>query len=298
MVVLEEKLPGFLNTALTKRWKLPSILKKQQVSALLLLDIRDRLPVSVPQFLLMKDQAVYTAKEHPVLRQLAGIVVSSGAMKTALVENAGVDVTRIIVVEGLLAPGLKPADIREQLAFKDQVTQGREFFLCADASWTKDGLLLLLKAFSRFKKMQQSNWKLLITQRGNDPKTAAATAFDILGTYKYREDVQFFTESNPGDYALVLGAAYAAITLQQDAGFPAAACEALVCHTPVLAPEALQHRIGADITVFDAASDASLGKCMMELYKNEALRQQLAVQTVVADPEAGLELLRKRLLQA
>ncbi|MCF3110141.1 glycosyltransferase [Niabella sp. CC-SYL272] len=300
VIPLAKKQSGWLGQALEKKWTLPNLLKKNNVRALLLANVKDLLKINIPQFLLVPDDAAYIKTGHPALKKMAGLVVSSSAIKETLVKQAGVQAGKIWVVEGLMAPGLKPLDITEQFAFKDRVTGGREFFICADVHWTREQLLTLLKAFSRFKKMQQSGWKLLITQGGNHPGSAFSAVFAALDTYKYREDVVLFESAGAADYAAALGAAYAAVTFQHNAGFPAAACEALQCQVPVMAFTTQKGRIHPSALLF--ADETALAQQLMELYKNEGLRQQLMQQLmrdpVKPAPETGLDLLKERLLQA
>lgn len=300
VIPVSKKPSGWLRRALEKNWTLPNLLKKNHAQALLLADVKDLLNIKLPQFLLVADDAAYIKNGHPALHKPAGLVVSSPALKEALVKQAGVQAGRVWVVEGLMAPGLKPLDINAQFDFKDRVTEGREFFICADVHWTREQLLTLLKAFSRFKKMQQSGWKLLITQGGNHPRSAFSAVFAALDTYKYREDVVLFESAGPGDYAAAMGAAYAAVTFQQNAGFPTAAYEALQCQVPVMASTAQEGRIHPSALLF--ADEAALAQQLMELYKNEGLRQQLVLQLaqdpVKPAPETGLTLLKQRLLQA
>lgn len=301
LLPLSQKRGGFLERSLEKKWVLPQLLKKHHIRALIWPDVKSLPGMRVPQFLLWRDTA-NTQKKSPELQRFAAIVVSSGFLKEALVKNAGVLPDKIIVVGGLLMPGLGPLDIMAQLDFKDRITEGREFFICADTHWSREQLLILLKAFSQFKKMQQSGWKLVLTQRGRDPRSSFSTVFDVLDTYKYRDDVLLFESSETSDYAAAMGAAYAAITFQQDGGFAAVACEALVCHVPVLAPATEREPLHPAVLSFDAAAEASLAQRLMELYKSEGLRRQLiqqyTAQPLKLDPETGLNLLKKRLLQA
>ena len=301
VIPLAQKRGRFLDRSLERKWTLPRLLKKHHIRALIWPDAKRLLSTPVPQFLLLRDTALLQKKD-PALQQFAAIVVSSGFLKAELVKSTGVPPDKVIVVEGLLMPGLGPLEITAQLEFKDRVTEGREFFICADTQWSREQLLTLLKAFSQFKKMQQSGWKLLLTQRGCHPRSSFSTVFDVLDTYKYREDVVLFESSETSDYAAAMGAAYAAITFQQDGGFAAAACEALVCHVPVVAPAAGTLPQYPDLFLFDAVQDMSLAQRLMELYKDEGVRRQF-IQRYVAhplklEPETGLSLLKKRLLQA
>lgn len=81
---------------------------------------------------------------------------------------------------------------REQI--KNTYTEGREYFLFTGNIYPPDQLILLLKAFSHFKKWQLSNMKLVLAGPTNK-KTAKLK--EKLATYKYKEDVVILENPSP-----------------------------------------------------------------------------------------------------
>lgn len=121
--------------------------------------------------------------------------------------------------------------------------------------------------------MQQTNWKLVLTHRGFNPETAFGNVFGMISSYKYKDDIVLFGQSASHTYAQALGAAYAAISAKTDDGFPAAVAEALSCGTTTLVPDPFPASSFPALPAYLAGDEASLGTKMMELYKNESLRQ-------------------------
>ncbi|MBO9617476.1 MAG: hypothetical protein J7539_00455 [Niabella sp.] len=269
---LKEGLSGWLGPFTGQRSGIARLLQKKDIDALLLFDVKEVLNTSVPQFLLLDDRYEPEEKDRALFQKLAGIAVSSEKIKTRLIAETGVDLQNRIVAGGITAAGLKRTAFEEQLQFREAITAGKEFFICTDDHWTKESLVLVLKAFSQFKKMQQTHWKLVLTQRGFNPQTAFGSVFGVLSSYKYKEDVVLFEQSASYTYAQALGAAYAAVSTKTDDGFPAAVAEAIACGTTTLVPDPFTDATFPVLPAYLATDETSLGAKMMELYKNESLR--------------------------
>ncbi|ANH82838.1 hypothetical protein A8C56_19270 [Niabella ginsenosidivorans] len=293
---------GLLGSVAERGFAMPMLLKKEKISTLIIFDTGDVLSAPVNQFLILNDQYRYHKKDAAAFRKLKRIVVSSLLLKEYLLENAAAPAEKIIVLSGLLRRSLKPADVLGTMAFKDALTGGKEFFICNDEQWTKEKLVVLLKAFSRFKKMQQTSWKLLLTQRGEDPRASFNPVFEALKNYRYKEDVVLFQSSGNEQYAQALSAAYMAVSLQEGPGYPAGIMEALCCGTPVIVPEGLEHSAGFSLPSYSEKDEEPLAKKMMEQYKNEGLRHKYAdalrKRPVISYPGNGLDELLKHLLPA
>jgi glycosyltransferase involved in cell wall biosynthesis len=99
---------------------------------------------------------------------------------------------------------------------KEQVkaiyTEGKEYFLFTGNIYPEDQLLVLLKAFSQFKKWQLSNMKLVLAGATNK-KTARLK--EKLATYKYREDVVILENPSPELITNLLQAAYAPVYIDK-----------------------------------------------------------------------------------
>jgi glycosyltransferase involved in cell wall biosynthesis len=134
--------------------------------------------------------------------------------------------------------------------------------------------LNLLKAFSLFKKWQQSNMKLLIVGR---------TAWDHeeilekIKTYKYREDVVLLGYVTDEQLARITGAAYALVYPSFFEGFGLPIVEAMQSGVPVITSNnSSMPEIGGDAALYaDPSEPDAIAKHMLELYKNESYRSDL-----------------------
>jgi len=171
-------------------------------------------------------------------------------------------------------PFFKPMDWEEKMTVKEQYTGGTEYFLCAGALLPRKNLITLLKAFSLFKKRQQSNLKLVIAGAAGEKYTAFEKA---LSTYKYRADVVLKGYLNGPELARVTAAAYGVVypSLYEEVATPVA--EALQAGVPVVAATGTAAtEIAGDAALYaDPETPASIADQLMRLYKDERLRTQM-----------------------
>lgn len=171
-------------------------------------------------------------------------------------------------------PFFKPLEWEEKNLVKEQYTQGTEYFLCTGAFLPRKNLITLLKAFSLFKKRQQSNLKLVIAGEAEEKYTAFEKA---LSTYKYRSDVVLTGYLNGPELARVTAAAYAVVhpSLYEEVATPVA--EALQAGVPVVAATgtAATEIAGEAALYADPETPASIADQLMRLYKDERLRTQM-----------------------
>jgi len=157
---------------------------------------------------------------------------------------------------------------------KIDYTEGREYFLVPNHFTSIETLLKLLKAFSGFKKWQQSSMKLVITGKLYVPMDDWEEKWN---TYKYREDVVVFNNSSEEEKVKLLAGAYACIHLPQNDNDLLPLLQAMQCHTPLIAFETAsikEYAAGAVLTT--AANDyEALSQQMILMYKDENLRNKL-----------------------
>lgn len=171
-------------------------------------------------------------------------------------------------------PFFKPIDWEEKTLVKEQYTGGTEYFLCTGAFLPRKNLITLLKAFSLFKKRQQSNLKLVLAGVAGEHYTAFEKA---LSTYKYRADVVLTGYLDGPELARVTAAAYGMVypSLYEEVATPVA--EALQAGVPVVATTGTAAaEIAGDTALYaDPEAPASMADQLMRLYKDERLRTQL-----------------------
>jgi glycosyltransferase involved in cell wall biosynthesis len=167
-----------------------------------------------------------------------------------------------------------PLSDAEKEEIKRTFVRGREYFLADLAGAGEKEVMNLLKAFSLFKKRQQSNMQLLLTGGING---STETIRQRLETYKYREDVHWQEDRSTAEGGRVSRAAYAALLLFDGQTLGAPLLNAWTAGVPVIAADGglLQEIAGDAALLADAGDPASLAAQLMRIYKDENGRMDL-----------------------
>jgi glycosyltransferase involved in cell wall biosynthesis len=171
--------------------------------------------------------------------------------------------------------GIKgPLADAEKEEIKRKYMRGKEYFLADLAGAGEQEVMNLLKAFSLFKKRQQSNMQLLLTGGING---SADVIRQRLETYKYREDVHWQEDGPVAEDGRVRRAAYAALLLFDSHTLGAPLLNAWAAGVPVIAADgSLLQEIAGDAALPAAAGDpASVAAQLMRIYKDENGRMDL-----------------------
>lgn len=165
-------------------------------------------------------------------------------------------------------------------SIKTQYTGGRSFFLFVGDINEQHQLIELLKAFSLFKKWQQSNMQLLITG-----STTAWTAVleDKLSTYKYKEDVVLLKNTDHTETARLVAACYAVLYPAADNVFPLSLLWAIQSNKAVIASSTSTNSRFTDAAAWVVPGETAAGfaKTMILLYKDENQLQLLVQQATM-----------------
>ena len=167
---------------------------------------------------------------------------------------------------------------------KTQYTGGRSFFLFTGDISAQHQLIELLKAFSVFKKWQQSNMQLVIAGSSTE---WTDTLEEKLQTYKYREDIVLLKNSSTAVTSRLVAACYAMLYPVAAPVFPLALLWAVQSHKAVIATGNAVNRqlTSAALWVEEHQTADGFSKAMILLYKDESQLQLLVQQ---AKNEAGL----------
>jgi glycosyltransferase involved in cell wall biosynthesis len=132
----------------------------------------------------------------------------------------------------------------------------------------------LLKAFSLFKKWQNSNMQLLVAGR---LAWQYEDLIEKLKTYKYREDVVMLNYVSDEQLAKITASAYALVYPSLFEGFGLPIIEAMQAGTPVICSDtSSMPEASADAALFaDPNSPDAIAKQMLAIYKDESLRDEL-----------------------
>lgn len=283
--------PSARHPVLRKYWfdvKLPVMLRKIGADVFVAANGFCSLNTKIPQCLIVHDpgflhhpgghgKSRYRFYRHYIprfLKKASRIAVDSAFFKNEMVNSYPVAAGKIDVVYQGVREVFRPAAVGEQTAIKEKYTAGREFFLYAGTLQSSPHLINLLKAFSIFKKRQQSGMKLVLTGRA-DPRDKEL--LPLLQTYKYREDVVLTNDLKEEELAALTASAYALVCPSLPEGSAVAVLEAMKCGVPALGSNhpALQEIGEAAALYFSPADPADAADKLMLIYKDENLRSRL-----------------------
>ncbi|MGQ0737603.1 MAG: glycosyltransferase family 4 protein [Bacteroidota bacterium] len=283
--------PPARHPLLWKLWydvRVPAVLKKYKADVFVSPDGICSLATSVPQCLVVHDLAFlhhpslirsshlrfYKRYTGRFLEKAGSVAAVSAFSKTDILRHYKTEETKISVLYNAAKEIYRPLSFEEKAAVKDKYTEGREYFLYAGAIHPRKNPVDLLKAFSVFKKRQQSGMKLVLAGRP-DPRYKSFT--ESLKTYKYREDVVLTGYAEESELVKIIGAAYALVYPALHDGFAAPVPEAMQCGIPVITSPGLSMQdIAGDAALYaNAEGHISIAESMMRLYKDESLRNQL-----------------------
>ncbi|MEO6315483.1 MAG: glycosyltransferase [Chitinophagaceae bacterium] len=190
------------------------------------------------------------------------------------------------VVDGVAASVLQPAFRKviadmswtEAESIKTQYTGGRSFFLFAGDIVEAHQLIELLKAFSVFKKWQQSNMQLVIA--GSITKWSSVLE-EKLATYKYKQDVVMIRNAGNEVIAKLVAACYAMVYPGAVTGFPLGMLWAIQSNKAIIATDNATNKqfTQAAAWVADHNTAEGFARAMQLLYKDEQQQQLLVQQT-------------------
>jgi glycosyltransferase involved in cell wall biosynthesis len=159
-------------------------------------------------------------------------------------------------------------------SIKTQYTGGKDFFIFAGDIMEEYRLFDLLKAFSVFKKWQQSNMLLLIA--GNSSSYAPVLE-KLLATYKYRGDVIILKNPSIVVQEKLVAAAYALLHSAPAGYWPQPLMMAIRHRVAVIASDTAENRAITPAAIWINNDDLinEFSAAMQTLYKNEQQKQAL-----------------------
>ncbi len=283
--------PPARHPLLWKWWydvKVPAVLRTYKADVFVSCDGFCSLRTKVPQCLVVHDLAflhhpAHIKKTHLLfykkytpafLGKAKAIATVSEFSRRDIMSRYKITSGNIDVVYNGVKEVYRPVtgEVRESVKLK--YTGGREYFVYAGAIHPRKNLVNLLKAFSVFKKRQQSNMKLLLAGR---LAWKYESFVENLKSYKYRNDVVMTGYVEEQELSKIIGSAYAMVYPSLLEGFGVPVLEAMKCDVPVLtsAGSAMQE-ITKDAALYaDPESYTGIADKMMLLYKDENRRKEL-----------------------
>ncbi len=162
----------------------------------------------------------------------------------------------------------------DKLLIKAQFSENKEYFVCLVNDDEEAAFITLLKAFSKFKKWQQSSMQLLLIPKYEN---ISAKLSEKLASYKYRNDVKTLHAFTLKETASVVASAYALLHVPVCEADILPAVIGLQCATPIITFNNIYLREYCNAASLYASENnfETLGDEIMLLFKNEELRKQM-----------------------
>jgi glycosyltransferase involved in cell wall biosynthesis len=286
--------PAARHPLLWKYWydfKIPSALKKYKADVFFSADGFCSGRTTVPQCLVLHDlaflhypagipktQLSYYKRNTPdFIRKAKKIITVSDFSRKDILEHYPEAAGKISVIHNGIRPSFHPQSYEEREAVKQKYTGGAAYFLSAGSIHPRKNGMNLLKAFSLFKKRQQSSLKLVFAGRLAWQYEAFT---ESLKSYKYRHDVILTGYLPEEELAALTAGAYALVYPSFFEGFGLPVAEAMQSGVPVITSEnsAMQEIAGDAALYADPHNIQSIADQLMRIYKDERLRDQLQLK--------------------
>jgi len=283
--------PAARHPLLWKFWfdvRVPAVLRKYKAGVFVSCDGFCSLSTKVPQCLVVHDLAFlhfpsFIKKSHLLfykkytprfLNKAGSIATVSEFSKKDILARYKVEAGKIDVVSSAAKEIFHSLSPEMKEAARNKYTDGKEYFVYAGAIHPRKNLMNLLKAFSVFKKRQQTNMKLVLAGR---LAWKYGSFRESLKTYKYRNDVVMTGYIEEEELVKIVGAAYALVYPSLFEGFGVPVLEAMQSDVPVItSAHSSMQEIAKDAALYaDADNYHDIADKMMLLYKDENLRNQL-----------------------
>ena len=179
---------------------------------------------------------------------------------------------RVSVIPFGASKDIKPFSWTEREACKKKLTGGDEYFLLHAKKISAQALMMVLKAFSAFKKWNRTSMKLLLHVSDKSKKTA----IDIIKNYLYANDLLLIVENANEAEIEMLGSAYAVVFLSESEYPTGKMMHALSMEVPLLLPQHpyLESMFEASAGFYKNDIDGLFSKLSL-LYKDEVYKNQL-----------------------
>ncbi len=293
--------PPARHPLLWKLWydvRVPAVIRKYKADVFISCDGFCSLTTRLPQALIVHDLSFlhypsFIKRSHLLfhkkyttrfLNKANSLATVSEFSKQDIIANYKIDPDKIDVVFNAAKEIFKPLNNEEKQATKNKYTEGKEYFVYAGAIHPRKNLINLLKAFSLFKKRQQSNMKLLLAGR---LAWKYESFIQNLKTYKYRNDVIMTGYVAEEELTKIIGSAYALLYPSLFEGFGVPVLEAMQCDVPVITTaHSSMQEIAKDAALYADANDYNdIADKMMRIYKDENLRNELIQKGKLITPQ-------------
>lgn len=251
-----------------------AMLRKSKADRVIVVESHGMLKTPLPQFHLLSKTENFKKEK---ISNNAGFGFFSEKEKKKFLHSTGIEEIKCRVIPPAPSPLYRLLSADERINFRKTCTEGRDYFFVPATHLSAEDFTVLLKAFSVFKKRQQSGLRLLVSHEPGEKTN------QLLKNYKYREDVSFLFD--PALLPEATAAAYGVIML------PSASVSSLIyvisamqAGAPLILPVDLPvHELAAgSFLAADEWSAEHIAGHMMRLYTDEGMRAALAEKAKIS----------------
>ncbi len=207
------------------------------------------------------------------LVQVKSIITSSHFFQRLISAAYQIEEKNIEVIYTLPSGLYAPREEAFRNRIKKEHTNGMEYFLCEADTNEETELIVLLKAYSQFKKWQRSSMPLVLAScKADFPENFEK----MLSTYKYKNDVKILTGVNDLELSELYSAAYCYINPFSNISYRCM-LQAIQCHIPVISRrhEIFEEICGNAVIYVNEDTAANFASLMIDIYKDENKRADM-----------------------
>jgi hypothetical protein len=215
------------------------------------------------------DDFISKSNQHQYIKAAYRIIVSNEYIKQLLIKKFPEAELKIISIPLLSDEQIQSLNFTQKEEIKSVLSDGKDFYLLMAEEVEEHNIITTLKAFSFFKKWQQSSMNLLIVTE--DKKIISLSK--QLETYKYKADVKLIpTEKKDVACAAAYGCIF--ISEKQQSNYKMNDC--MQMQIPMIVHDADYFKAEFEDSVLYAKTDEKeLSQKMILLYKDESLRNEI-----------------------
>lgn len=291
------------------RWwyavKLPSILKKIKANLVVNMDGIIHSSIQLPQVMILENLhnekpnsfEAFAIKQFSSYKKNNHQIIAPSHSVFQNLKVFGHDKTdKNSVIPFAINQNSKIYEWPEKLMIKAKESGNREYFLAILDTDDAGVFVMLLKAFTKFKKWQQSSMQFILVKRDG---VFSDEVLEKKESYKYRDDVQLLEEVDEIRQAEIMAAAYACINLSASSK---SFIDTLFCmrqQVPVLSfttAETREYFTDKVIYIQEEHADA-IGNAMLQIYKDENLKNQKSAAGFELSKEYDMDVQANKLWQ-
>lgn len=202
------------------------------------------------------------------------IATISEYSKQDIVQSFNIEPDKIDIVYCGINNFLAPVDKAQQIHIREELTNGREYFVFIGSLHPRKNIVRLLKAFELYKRETNADTKLVI---GGRPSYKMDEIYDQQQQMTSKDDVIFMGRVDDSQINDILGSALALVFVPHFEGFGIPIIEAMQCDVPVICSNttSMPEVAGDAALLVDPFNVEDIKTAMIRVYSDPTLRNEL-----------------------